>query len=272
MQAWTADDCARVLRAPTEASDKYSRGVVGLRTGSPAYPGAAVLSVEGAWRAGAGLVRWIGDEQVGRLVLTRRPETVVRAGRVNAWVVGSGTDAEERTAADEQAIGEMLADTIPVVLDAGALDLLARHRAPVVLTPHAGEFERLRERWRVAEADDVVALARATDAVVLRKGWSTVIADATGRTVEVVAETAWTSTAGTGDVLAGVIGAVIAQRPDVPLLEATATGAWLHARAARLAAEAGRPGDDVRIGHPIVAMDVAEAMPRAVRDVLGTHG
>ena len=99
--AWTRADAAAHIRVPTDADDKYSRGVVGLRTGTPAYPGAAVLGVEGAWRAGAGMVRWVGDPDVGRLVLARRPETVLAGGRVGAWVIGSGTDAKHREPDEE---------------------------------------------------------------------------------------------------------------------------------------------------------------------------
>lgn len=272
---WTALDCARILRAPDAAADKYSRGVVGLRTGSPTYPGAAVLSTEGAWRTGAGLVRWVGDPDVARLVLQRRPETVIRDGRVGAWVVGSGTDADERTAEEYQALERLWQGDTPVVVDAGALESVAAHSAPLVLTPHAGEFSRLQQKWNLVPSGDavadVLAAARALDAVVLLKGHRTLIADPDGHVVRVDAETSWTSTAGSGDVLAGAIGAVIAQRPDVALWEATATAAWVHARAARLASHASaEAGSDA--GRPFVALDLAEALPLAVHEVLGARG
>ncbi|MBQ9918603.1 MAG: hypothetical protein IJO71_15580, partial [Microbacterium sp.] len=93
---WTGHDAARTLRRPTDADDKYSRGVVGLRTGSTRYPGAAVLGVEAAWRTGTGMVRYLGPARAQDLVLQRRPETVTADGRVQAWVIGSGTDAAER--------------------------------------------------------------------------------------------------------------------------------------------------------------------------------
>src|SRR5688572_4502116 len=104
VRAWSRSDTARFFRAPTPDDDKYSRGVVALRTGSPAYPGAAVLGVEAAWRAGAGFVRFVGATRVADAVLARRPETVAGpdAGgtRADVWVIGSGTDPGERSEAE----------------------------------------------------------------------------------------------------------------------------------------------------------------------------
>ncbi|MBU4465924.1 MAG: NAD(P)H-hydrate dehydratase, partial [Actinobacteria bacterium] len=94
---WSVADASRALRNPTNADDKYSRGVVGIRTGSDAYPGAAVLGVEAAWRTGIGMVRYLGPDRPTALVLHRRPETVTADGRVQAWVIGSGTDAAHRS-------------------------------------------------------------------------------------------------------------------------------------------------------------------------------
>ncbi len=142
--SWTRDDAARVLRMPTAADDKYSRGVVGIRTGSDAYPGAAVLGVEAAWRTGVGMVRYLGPSRPTGLVLARRPETVTVSGRVQAWVIGSGTDAGERSDAETAALREILSGSDPVVVDAGALDLAAGAAAPRIVTPHAREQSRLR--------------------------------------------------------------------------------------------------------------------------------
>ena len=104
-QEWGIDDTARLVRVPAASDDKYSRGVVGFRTGSAAYPGAAVLGVEAAWRTGAGFVRFSGPEEPARLVLARRPETVIGAepdARVGAWVIGSGSDAATRPSAETE--------------------------------------------------------------------------------------------------------------------------------------------------------------------------
>ncbi|MFT4214794.1 MAG: NAD(P)H-hydrate dehydratase, partial [Microbacterium sp.] len=122
---WTLAEAAAALRAPTAADDKYARGVVGLRTGSDLYPGAAVLGVEAAWRTGVGMVRYLGPAR--DLVLARRPETVTVPGRVQAWVIGSGT--AERAAQERAALEELLAGSVPVVVDAGAGEQLLQRGA-----------------------------------------------------------------------------------------------------------------------------------------------
>ncbi|MEL5992165.1 ADP/ATP-dependent (S)-NAD(P)H-hydrate dehydratase [Microbacterium phosphatis] len=281
---WTAADAARVLRVPSSASHKYSRGVVSLRTGSPRYPGAAVLGVEGAARTGAGMVRWIGDPDVARLVLQRRPEVVTSDGRTDAWVVGSGTDARTRSGAERAALLETLRiEGTPVVIDAGALDLAAEARGPFVVTPHDGELKEVRiplglgvddiEGDPLSERlergfDERLLVVRETavalGGVVLLKGAVTLVASPTGWWTAVRAGTPWLATAGTGDVLAGVIGALAAAAAAEGPIDAedlarvAATGAWLHGHAGRLAARAiDGPG------RPITALDVAEHLPAA---------
>jgi len=273
VREWTREDAAHALRRPTAADDKYSRGVVGMRTGSDAYPGAAVLGVEAAWRTGLGMVRYLGPSRAADLVLARRPETVTTDGRVQAWVVGSGQDAATRTPADTAVLRALLSDTDPVVADAGALDLAAEDEAtaPRILTPHDREHARLRAALGlgVAGADRVAAAresAEATGAVVLLKGATTVVVAPDGWSATVEAGTPWLATAGTGDVLAGVIGALVAgataagRAPDGAALAAlAASGAWLHGRAGAIASAGDRP---------ITALDVAEALPRAVAEAL----
>lgn len=273
VREWSRSDTARLFRVPSADDDKYSRGVVALRTGSAAYPGAAVLGVEAAWRTGAGFVRFVGDGRVSDAVLARRPETVtgsdVGRTRVDAWVIGSGTDAAHRSADEEAALRALLTGSTRVVVDAGALDLVDRPTAPVLLTPHAGEFSKLRARLRLASAEEdraggAAEVARALGVTVLLKGARTLIATPDGGAIAVAAGTGWLATAGTGDVLGGVLGAVLAANPGAPLEEAAAAGAWLHGYAARIASGSanGEPG------HPIVASDVAQALPRAIADVL----
>jgi hydroxyethylthiazole kinase-like uncharacterized protein yjeF len=273
VREWSRDDAAAFFRAPSKDDDKYARGVVALRTGSPAYPGAAVLGVEAAWRAGAGFVRYVGADRVGDAVLARRPETVVGAdvgsSRIDAWVIGSGTDPTDRTDAETLALREILSGASPVIIDAGALDLAPGTRAPFLVTPHAREFARLRDRLRVPgsegeRAEEAALVAAKIGGTVLLKGARTLIADPDGTVIAVEAGTGWLSTAGTGDVLAGALGAVVAANPGAPLVEVAAAGVWLHGHAGRIAAGAleGAPG------HPIVAMDVADALPLAVADVL----
>lgn len=269
---WSRSDTLRLLRVPTADDDKYSRGVVAVRTGSGAYPGAAVLGVEAAWRAGAGFVRFVGEARAADAVIARRPETVaatdVGRTRVDAWVIGSGTDAAHRTADEEHALRDILGGSVPVVVDAGALDLTADATAPMVITPHAGEFARLREQLGLRDtgdrATDAVQVASALGCAVLLKGSTTLVASPDGAVLSVQNAPSWLATAGAGDVLAGVLGAVVAGNPREPLADAAAAGAWVHGHAANLAsgARGGRPG------HPIVALDVAEALPGAISDLL----
>lgn len=274
-EEWTAAHAATSFRVPQLGDDKYSRGVLGVRTGSLAYPGAAVLGVEAAWRTGLGMVRYVGPEVVGARVLTLRPETVLGEGRVQAWLIGSGTDAAHRGRAETQMIAGLLDGAVPVIVDAGALDLVAGTRggAPLVLTPHDREFARLEAMVGISSsqpgdlAPRIAAtrtLARRLGHVVLRKGSTTIVAAPSGWCVTVSAGTPWLATAGTGDVLGGVIGALVAahtahdpdslrgglgeprERGGVAAFEApaaldslaalAATGAWLHGVAGRIAA------------------------------------
>ncbi|MFT3798509.1 ADP-dependent NAD(P)H-hydrate dehydratase [Microbacterium sp.] len=270
---WTAAEAAALLRVPTAADDKYSRGVVGLRTGSALYPGAAVLGVEAAWRTGAGMVRYVGPAR--DLVLARRPETVTVPGRVQAWVIGSGTSSAGRTAQESAALRSLLAGEAPVVVDAGALDLVAppvpgAQRAPLVLTPHDREHAALRSRLGLAAGPGRAAAALDTaatlDAVVLLKGAVTVVASPDGGVRTVTTGVPWLATAGTGDVLAGILGAVLAglgaRQPDAGRLDlAAATAALLHGRAAAAASAA-------HSGGPVVALEVAEAVAAEVGTLL----
>lgn len=271
---WSREDTARLVRVPGPEDDKYSRGVVGLRTGSPAYPGAAVLGVEAAWRSGAGFVRYIGEGRAADAVIARRPETVVSpkaaGARVGAWVIGSGTDAASRSPEAEQELVALLDGSVPVVVDAGALDLAPERRAPLLLTPHSREFARLARQLGVEPDDDrgfvASRVAQELGATVLLKGAQTLIAAPDGTVTIVEAGTGWLATAGTGDVLGGVLGTLLAANSDTDasIAEIAAAGAWLHGHAGRLAAGA----DGGAHGHPIVALDVAEALPRAIVDVL----
>ena len=286
---WTAEHAAGVLRMPTASDDKYSRGVLGVRTGSERYPGAAVLGVEAAHRTGLGMVRYLGPERPTALVLARRPETVTADGRVQAWLIGSGTDASERRAAETRALRDLLAGEVPVVVDAGALDLAdapggAPWRAPVVVTPHDRELARLRDAAGLAAVDltepgvdrtaAAVDTARALGVTVLLKGARTVVATPAGVARTVTSPTPWLATAGTGDVLGGILGALVAGAAgaaeageeasalDVEALGAlAATAAFVHGRAAAAASEA-------RAGGPITALDVAEAVASVIGALL----
>lgn len=284
---WTAMHAAAHLMVPTADSDKYSRGVVGLRTGSDAYPGAAVLGVEAAWRAGAGMVRYAGP--AGADVLARRPETVLGAGRVQAWVIGSGTDPASRDQSERVALRGLLDGEVPVVVDAGAIDLAVGARAPLVVTPHGREFEGLCARLGLETIDTdpesrIDAVGRASAALgraILLKGARTLVATPRGMVLSVRSGTPWLSSAGTGDVLAGVVGALVAADADAAAADSdvlaalVATGAWVHGAAGRLAAgqldvsaiaEADEPVPSP--GRPITALDVADAVPHVIGALL----
>lgn len=323
-QRWTTGDAAGLLPRPTPGDHKYSRGVLGLRTGSAAYPGAAVLSAEASWRTGIGLVCFVpqlGDDtprlglpSPAAAVLAARPETVVSGdgGRCDAWLIGSGTNPERRSPEELDALRNLLAGSAPVVVDAGALvrDVVApdtsaagakppaARRAPLLLTPHAGEFARLctslgintlggvgsraggpastvRAGTLPAAGRAALALAARLGATVLLKGSTTLVVSPTGSTLQVGPATPWLATAGTGDVLAGILGALTAAHADAvradpdALARIAATGALLHDAAARIAAHdpTGEPHTDGPVApasRPITAMDVARALPAAV--------
>lgn len=274
VREWSRAETSAFLRVPRPEDDKYSRGVVALRTGSDAYPGAAVLGVEAAWRAGAGFVRYVGAGRAADAVIARRPETVtgpdVGGTRVDAWVIGSGTDAARRPGDEERALHEILGGTAPVIVDAGALDLVRTAAAPVIITPHAGEFARLRRSLNMGEgtdrATDAAEVAAALELTVVLKGATTLVASPSGSVLSVSEAPAWLATAGTGDVLAGMLGALVAANSDEPPAEVAASAVWLHGHAAALAsgATAGHPG------HPVVALDVAAAIPAAFGDLLSS--
>ncbi|WP_372735643.1 NAD(P)H-hydrate dehydratase [Nocardioides sp.] len=264
VQALLPEDVARLLPVPAADAHKYSRGVVGVRTGSAEYPGAALLSVAGASSGLCGMVRYVGDPTVAATVREVHPE-VVGAGRVQAWVVGSGSGDDAWSALEAA-----LAERVPVVIDADALGHLGVERldVPAVLTPHAGELAQLLGVRRAEiEARPLLHAREAADryqAVVLLKGRRTVVAEPSGAVRVNTTGTPWLATAGAGDVLAGLIGSLLAA--GLTAYDAAAVGAWLHGSAAHLAAHlTGRQSGQAA---PIVASDVANAIPAAVRAAL----
>ncbi|OLO54313.1 bifunctional ADP-dependent NAD(P)H-hydrate dehydratase/NAD(P)H-hydrate epimerase [Actinomyces oris] len=307
------DYLRRALREPGPDDHKYTRGVVGLWAGSETYPGAAVLAASGAVRAGAGMVRLSAPRRVEDLVLAARPEVVPTAGRAQALVLGPGIDPADTTRADE--VRAVLASTlapsgqdsqcptpVPTVVDAGALSILPELLTeelgctPLhVLTPHAGEAAALlialedkgaaaREthRWNRERVEAHPGLAareicRLTGATVLLKGATTLIAAPQRPVVSVDSGPGWMASAGSGDVLAGILGAVLAgaaarwEQETAPaasdptsvdvLVESVAAGVRLHALAGAYAAASPQgAGGTGACGHPIAALDIAAAL------------
>ncbi|MBE7699390.1 bifunctional ADP-dependent (S)-NAD(P)H-hydrate dehydratase/NAD(P)H-hydrate epimerase [Oerskovia sp. Sa1BUA8] len=286
-------DVARRWPVPGPADQKYTRGVLGVVAGTPTFPGAAVLAVTAAVRAGAGMVRYGGPDDVARVVVSARPEAVPAEGRVQAWALGSGVpgvgdgggpgDAGQHgriRSALAAACGEPRAEGgphagrgVPAVVDAGALSLLPDRCPPwVVLTPHAGELATLlgargEDVDRAAvEAEPLRWARRAhelTGATVLLKGSATVIVGPDGAWSQADGP-AWLATAGAGDVLTGLLGALLAAYGDRVVQEP-----GLAAEVAAAAATVhGLAGARANPGGPVAALDVAGALPGVVAELL----
>jgi ADP-dependent NAD(P)H-hydrate dehydratase / NAD(P)H-hydrate epimerase len=253
-----AEDVAALLPRPNRESDKYRRGVLGVAAGSEQYAGAAVLCTGGAVRGGAGMVRYVGPDLPTALVRSGWPEVVMGVGRVQAWTVGSGGGGEV-----EARLSRALEDGVPLVVDADALPAFAALReqsTDVLLTPHAGELARLLGIEREDVEASRLSLARRAalrfDAVVLLKGSTTVVARPDGRVRVNPTGTPQLATAGSGDVLAGLCGALLAGGLDP--FDAGSVGAWLHGLAGRLASDGGAP---------VSAHDIVDHLPAAFRVV-----
>ena len=286
-------DVAALLPEPGAESDKYRRGVLGVLAGSEKYTGAAVLSVGGAIRGGAGMVRLVSARAAADVVRQHWPEAVITvidpadpagpppagagrsagpaaieaAGRVQAWVAGPGLGTDDDAAA---LLAAVLATSLPVLVDADGLTVLSRHQellarpagAVTLITPHAGELARLTNgdhgQIEAHRLDSARAAAAELGVTVLLKGSTTVVAtpDQAEPAFVNATGTPWLATAGSGDVLSGLAGALLAQGVR-PARSAAAAAAFLHGLAGRLAAR----------GAPAGASDVLAAIPEAIRTV-----
>jgi ADP-dependent NAD(P)H-hydrate dehydratase / NAD(P)H-hydrate epimerase len=287
-------DIARLLPVPGPESDKYRRGVLGLLAGSDRFTGAAMLAAGGAVRGGSGMVRMVTAPAAATAVRREWPEVVVTetdtttgseeefpagVGRVQAWAAGPGMGTGPDAAARLRGV---LRTSVPVLVDADGLTLLTQHRdllprpAPTLLTPHAGELGRLlgADPAEVAarRVESTREAARRYGASVLLKGSTTVIAppDEADPVYVNTTGTPWLATAGTGDVLSGLAGALLAQGLLPP--QAALAAAYLHGLAARIAAAGRRRGGNAQPGGvpgaaPIGASDVIRALPAAFRAV-----
>lgn len=315
---------ARYLLKPEADSHKYSRGVVRIIAGSQRFPGAGLLCVAGASHSGVGMIRLNAPERVENLVLAAHPQIVpdgpALTGTCDALVLGPGLDAQK---ADWEAAAQLLENT-PAVIDASALEPVCalvkegklRLRAHHILTPHDGELARCLNLFAGTNTGEIAGkladkadkplgkfasqtspalqrriqgaqqLAALTGACVLAKGNRTVVVDAKAQVHTLPAATPWLATAGSGDVLAGLMGGLLALNVragaghvDTTVASAAALApeiaqlaARLHALAGQLAAEAAGPkptdasepkSAGAVVAHPITAPEIAAAIPNA---------
>ncbi|MBH0131404.1 ADP/ATP-dependent (S)-NAD(P)H-hydrate dehydratase [Salinibacterium sp. NK8237] len=268
---WGAAEAARHIALPKDSDDKYSRGVLGVITGSAQYPGAAVIGVEAAARTGLGMIRYLGAQRAENLILQRRPEAVMGDGRVQAWLIGSGMDHASREPVAEEHISAALNQKVPMVLDGGALDVVHRVSTPTVITPHYRELSRLLgepvDAIASAPRDWAESAARTLGCTVLLKGHTTYVSDGT-TTVAIAAAPAWLATAGAGDALGGILGALVATHSDEVLADQTAlvglaaTASYIHGRAAELASGGG----------PLTILDLCVHVPPVVAELAAIAG
>ena len=276
VKKWTARDAAKCIITPSDLDHKYSRGVLGVITGSAQYPGAAVLTTAAASATGIGMIRFHSSSGLAHLVLHTTPSVVVQPGKVTAWLMGSGIEAKKyseiTTWLRHRWFKLATLQSVPTVLDAGALHVAGSLEQPTLITPHSGELSQLLtargikvsseaiegnpKKW-VQEAADVLGVT------VLLKGATTYVAN-DSVLIELPVATPWLATAGSGDVLAGIIGALVATNTveilnDYNHLAAVAaTGAFIHARAAHAASDGG----------PINAEAIIKDIPQVIAGLI----
>jgi hydroxyethylthiazole kinase-like uncharacterized protein yjeF len=273
---WKSKDAARCIIVPSELDHKYSRGTLGIITGSAKYPGAAVLTTRAASATGLGVIRFHSNSGLAHLVLHTSPEALVQPGPVTAWLAGSGIDSKKysdfTTWLRHRWFVLLNRQSVPTILDAGALHLAGSLEQPTLITPHSGELSRLlSQRGIIASAELIEAnpqewAERASEALavtVLLKGSRTYVAQGE-YVIELPIATPWLATAGSGDVLAGIIGALVATNyieilnDGKRLADVAATGAFIHNEAAKIASNGG----------PMNATSLIDAIPAAVVKIL----
>ena len=275
-RTWKARDTKKCIIIPSELDNKYSRGVLGVITGSAKFPGAAVLSTASASATGLGMIRFHSNSGLAHLVLHSNPEVVVQPGAVTAWLAGSGIDGKRysdiTTWLRHRWFTLLPKQSVPTILDAGALHLAGKFDQPTLITPHAGELARLLTQRGVTVTSEAIegnpkkwaAIAsEKLNVVVLLKGSHTVVADGDS-IIELPISTPWLATAGTGDVLAGIVGALVATNyieilnDRNRLSEVAASAAFIHNSAALLASR----------DAPTSASRVIEMIPEAIRKIM----
>ncbi len=275
-RTWKARDVKKSIITPSELDNKYSRGVLGVITGSAKFPGAAVLSTASASATGVGMIRFHSNSGLAHLVLHSNPEVVVQPGAVTAWLVGSGIESKRysdiTTWLRHRWFALIAKQSVPTILDAGALHLAGKFEQPTLITPHAGELARLLKSRGVTVTSEAIEgnpkkwatiASEKLGVIVLLKGSHTVVADGDS-IIELPVSTPWLATAGTGDVLAGIIGALVATNyieilnDRKRLAEIAASAAFIHNTAALLASR----------DAPISASGVIAMIPDAIRKLI----
>jgi hydroxyethylthiazole kinase-like uncharacterized protein yjeF len=276
IKKWTARDTAKCIITPSDLDHKYSRGVLGVITGSAQYPGAAVLTTAAASATGIGMIRFHSSSGLAHLVLHSTPSVVVQPGKITAWLIGSGIEAKKysdiTTWLRHRWFKLANLQSVPTVLDAGALHMAGSLEQPTVITPHSGELSKLLisrgisvsaeaiegnpKKW-VQEAADTLGVT------VLLKGSTTYVAN-DAVLIQLPTATPWLATAGSGDVLAGIIGSLVATNTveilnDYNHLAAVvASAAFIHARAADAASNGG----------PINAEAIIDSIPSVISRII----
>lgn len=275
-KVWRSKDAARCIVIPSDLDHKYSRGVLGIITGSAQFPGAAVLTTSAALATGLGIARFHSSSGLAHLVLHQSPEAVVQPGPVTAWLAGSGVHHKKysdfTTFLRHRWFTLLKQQTVPTVLDAGALHLAGKLEQPTLITPHAGELSRLFALHSVIVSAEMIESDPATwaqkcsellNVTVLLKGSKTVVAQG-DFVISLPRATPFLATAGSGDVLAGIIGALVATNyieilnDSKRLAHVAATGAFIHNQAALLASQGG----------PITASDISLHIQEVIRKLL----
>ncbi len=273
---WSPRDAKKCIVIPSELDHKYSRGVLGVITGSAQYPGAAVLSTSAAAATGIGMIRFHSSSGLAHLVLHSTPSVVVQPGKVTAWLIGSGISIKKYSDITTWLRHRWFAlahkQNMPTILDAGALNLSGSLDQPTLITPHSGELSALLNSRGISVSAEAIEgnpkkwaqeSAQKLGVTVLLKGAITYVAN-DNILIELPRATPWLATAGSGDVLAGIIGALVATNTveilnDLNrLAEVAATGALIHAKAAENASKGG----------PISAEMIVENISGAISQIL----
>lgn len=236
IEDWNLAKSKKYIPLPTPTDNKYRRGILGCITGSKRFPGAALMSTAAALATGVGMVRYLGSRSVKGAVIQFRPAVVISSGKVDALLIGSGISLNPWNSIK---IKQLIKKEIPKVIDAESIKFAKASRFPTVITPHAGELSRiLQVSYKNIEAEPAkyaLLAAKKYGVTVLLKGHQTIVAN-NKRLIQLPSAPTWLATAGTGDVLAGILGALLAINSkiitDENLIELSATASLVHAKSA----------------------------------------